>query len=73
MKVLMCDPPEGWMYGFPKPFPGGTKMTPNDRIRWFKLQGYPQELIDQGMLRYVRYWEATLEFKDHIEEDDVLE
>lgn len=61
MKVLMVDPPEGWLYGFPKPFPGGMKMSPNDKIRWFRDNGYPQELIDQGMLQHVRYYESELE------------
>lgn len=39
-------------------------MTPNERIRWFKQNGYPQELIDQGMLQYVRYWEQEVDVKD---------
>ena len=64
IKVLMCDPPEGWLHGFPKPFPGGVTMTPNERIKWFKNKGYPEELINQGMLRHVRYFEQELEVDD---------
>ena len=64
IKVLMVDPPEGWLHGFPKPFPGGVKMTPNERVRWFLSNGYPQELIDQGMLRYVRYYEQEIEVEN---------
>ena len=54
MKVLMCDPPSGWKYGFPKPIPEGVKNT----TEWLIEQGYPQEEIDRlGDNFYCRYWE----------------
>lgn len=50
----MIDPPVGSKYGFPKEIP----ETVNDEniVEWFIEQGYPQTLIDQGMLDYCRMW-----------------
>jgi len=57
-KVLMCDPPEGWKYGFPKPVPDGVK----DTLAWIVSQGYPQKEIDSyGDHFYCRYWEEDVE------------
>lgn len=44
------DPPEGWMYGFPKEI--DIKAKRDDK--WWVENGYPQRLIDQGMLEYCR-------------------
>jgi hypothetical protein len=61
-KILMVDAPEGWLHDFPKPAPEGfLKLTPNQKTEWFKNNGYPQELINQGMLRYVRYYTTEVE------------
>lgn len=50
----MIDPPEGWKFGFPKEIP---ETVNDDNIdQWFLEQGYPQTLIDQGMLDYCRMW-----------------
>ena len=52
--TLMCDPPSGWRYGWPKPVPPkGTDMK-----KYFLDNGYPQKLVDQGMLKHVRYFEG---------------
>lgn len=51
---LMVMPPQGWVYGFPRHFNIRRDQTIEE---WFKAVGYPQELIDQGMLRHVKYWE----------------
>jgi len=51
--MLMVDPPSGWQYGFPKPAP--TEKV--DMLKWLVDNGYPQKLIDQGMGKYVRYYE----------------
>jgi len=59
LKVVVVDVPEGWMYGFPKPMP--SIFSPKKRIKWFLAQGYPQELIEQGMLEHCRYWEQEFE------------
>ena len=54
MKVLMCDPPSGWKYGFPKPIP--EKVT--DTLSWLVEEGYPQKEIDRlGNNFFCRYWE----------------
>lgn len=56
-KVLYCDPPSGWKYGFPKPFPS---ERPSDFNAWLVENGYPQEEIDaHGEYFYCRYF-----FKD---------
>jgi len=66
MKVLMCDPPSGWQYGFPKPCPRnliGDKEFQN----WLVKNGYPQHLVDKGLTKYTRWWEADIseaEYKD---------
>lgn len=52
--LTICDPPEGWKYGFPKEMPVDKKGLTTEQ--WYRKQGYPQSLIDQGMLQYVRYW-----------------
>lgn len=52
-KITYVDPPSGWKYGFPKPVPD---PRPKDMESWFLSEGYPKELIDQGMLKYCRGW-----------------
>jgi hypothetical protein len=44
------DPPTGWAYGFPKEI--DIKETRDEA--WWLSNGYPQHLIDAGMLEYVR-------------------
>ena len=54
-KVLMCDPPSGWKYGFPKPIP--DELT--NMLEWLVSEGYPQEEIDAcGDHFYCSYWEV---------------
>jgi len=53
-KRLIVDPPSGWRYGFPKEMPQG--MTIEEENQWFLENGYPQKLIDDGMLKYCRMW-----------------
>lgn len=55
------------MYGFPRIFdykPSHPNLPGEEEQRefqeWFRDNGYPQELISQGMLRHCRYWEATI-------------
>jgi hypothetical protein len=53
MKVRVYDPPSGWQYGFPKNY----SPEPGETIEQTLLRdGYPQELIDQGLAKYVRFW-----------------
>ena len=56
MKELWIDPPEGWMYGFPK------KM-PVDKIpvmtEWILENGYPKKSMEAyGKYFHVRYWDV---------------
>ncbi len=55
-KRLIVDPPSGWLYGFPKEMPENKDMTQSEENQWFLDNGYPQKLIDDGMLKYVRFW-----------------
>lgn len=55
MKVTMCDPPSGWMFGFPKVIPEDRK---NDVIEWLVEQGYPRaEITALREFFYCRFWE----------------
>lgn len=55
IKIKMVDPPSGWRYGFPKPMPEDLKSE-QERVQWFLDNGYPQNLIDDGMLGHCRTW-----------------
>lgn len=57
MKILVVDPPSGWKYGFPKEVP--LEESPCEE--WFLANGYPKELINQGMLKYLRFWYKEVE------------
>jgi hypothetical protein len=50
----MIDPPSGWKYGFPKELP--ETVNRNNLVQWFLDQGYPQTLIEEGMLEHCRMW-----------------
>ena len=56
--VMIVDPPSGWMYGFPRPY--NPKKNESDE-KWFARMGYPQRLIDRGMLAHLRWWEDTFD------------
>lgn len=50
--VVYIDPPDGWLYGFPKPAPKNiVDMTKEQLHKWFVSNGYPQKKID--------YWNNT--------------
>lgn len=58
MLVQMCDPAEGWKYGFPKPIPYDVKEV----VPWLIEQGYPKEEIDKyGEHFYCRFWLTEVE------------
>jgi hypothetical protein len=43
--VIICDPPSGWKYGFPKVIP---EEIDNDNLRkWLLDNGYPQHELDK--------------------------
>jgi hypothetical protein len=55
--MMMCDPPSGWKYGFPKPLPDKVEKEGNV-LEWLVEQGYPQAEIDNlGDHFYCRYWQ----------------
>ena len=61
-KVLMCDPPSGHRYGFPKPFPTVLTEEIKDTIDWLLKEGYPQAEIDSwGDHFYCRYYETEVD------------
>ena len=60
----IVDPPSGWQFGFPQvfDFQATSKETHDEELHaWFVSKGYPQALIDQGMLKYCRYWEKNID------------
>jgi len=49
---MIYDPPNGWMYGFPKPY----KPLPNETLEQTLLRdGYPQHEIDNGGAKHCRF------------------
>lgn len=62
-KVLMCDPPSGWKYGFPKPVPADLNNTfKNNFLAWLVSEGYPQsEITSYGDHFYCRYYETEVD------------
>ena len=50
--ITMIDPPAGWKYGFPKPYPNGVENLED----WLLRRGYPQAEIDAGACGWCRYW-----------------
>jgi hypothetical protein len=55
-KVLMIDPPMGWMYGFPKPAPKGLDVA--EIKEWLAKNGYPKKLINDDL--HYRFFETEL-------------
>lgn len=61
MKMIIVDPPSGWLYGFPKQFDFEFNGDPCDRERalkdWFVDSGYPRKDVELAM-QYSRYWDS---------------
>jgi len=56
--AILIDPPSGWQHGFPKPLPQHLIQSSDEELSaWLLEQGYPQKLLDQGMLKYCRFIE----------------
>ena len=53
MKQMIYDPPEGWRYGFPKPYLPLTGETFRDTL---KRDGYPEHLMEVADMA-TRFWE----------------
>jgi hypothetical protein len=59
--VIMCDPPSGWKYGFPKPIPQDV-WDDKTTLKWLLEEGYPQHEIDAlGDHFHCRYWEEEID------------
>jgi hypothetical protein len=57
LKKLICDPPSGWKYGFPKEIPYEVEQNQGTR-QWLLDNGYPQSEIDAcGDYFFIRFWE----------------
>lgn len=63
--IYYIDPPKGWRYGFPKLI----NINEERDNQWWLDNGYPQHLIDQGMLEHVR----IISYPDSAEEKSELE
>ena len=57
---MVCDPPSGWKYGFPKPVPKQFDTT-DEFHDWLVSEGYPMKEIESyGDHFYCRYWEEEV-------------
>ena len=53
--AIVIDPPQGWLYGFPKEIP---ESKIKNMTEWLIEQGYPETLIEEyGDYFYCRLWE----------------
>lgn len=53
--ILMVDPPQGYLYGFPKAYEGEDP----DLKEWLISMGYPEHemiLSPEGQPQYIRMW-----------------
>lgn len=64
-RVLMCDPPEGWKYGFPKPVPQEHQNADFSIFDWLVSEGYPKEKIHPTKFP-CRYWEEYLDDQNNL-------
>ncbi len=63
MKIFI-DPPQGWLYGFPKSYDPTRDGTVRE---WLVREGYPAELINQaGTNLEVRSWHQDSTKKDFV-------
>lgn len=51
---VLYDPPEGWKYGFPKPWDSSLTCDDNTIIEQLIKDGYPEELA-RTMYTWVRF------------------
>jgi len=62
-RYLVIDPPEGWLYGFPKRFremeEGETLSTRKDTLeethKFLVENGYPKEKLE-SWVGFIRFW-----------------
>lgn len=64
--VLMCDPPSGWKYGFPKALPEDCIDNWRKQNEWMIKEGYPEKLIREfGDNFFIRYWREEVEINEN--------
>ena len=54
MKIRMCDPPEGWKYGFPMEIPDDVGNG-SSFFNWLISEGYPEKNIETRA-KHCRFW-----------------
>lgn len=58
---LICDPPSGWKYGFPKLLPIGWEDDERwSLVKWLISYGYPKDSAAWAS-KHCRYWEKEIE------------
>lgn len=72
MKILICDPPSGWQYGFPKACPRNI-IGDEEFKNWLIRNGYPKKLVDQGLHKYTRWWEEEEQASEWDEWEEIRE
>lgn len=56
--AIICDPPHGWMYGFPMAIDEDIGDNREKLHEWLIKKGYPKENIESyGDRFYCRFWE----------------
>jgi hypothetical protein len=61
-KKLMCDPPSGWRFGFPRAVP--EEYRKERFYEWLDMVGYPTKVRESmGDKFYCRFWEEDDEDK----------
>lgn len=70
--MRLIDPPDGWRYGFPKPFNPAPGQHIDD---WLLESGYPQSEIDLWEGRGVpcRVWEDDLRDRDRRRDNELFD
>jgi hypothetical protein len=53
-KPVWYDPPSGWMYGFPKPWPKGVELSTENLEIQLTIEGYPVKDIPLA-LKHTRF------------------
>jgi hypothetical protein len=67
------DPPEGWRFGFPKPWPSALPTTTDNLAAQLKADGYPDHAIPVA-LDHTRFIGDYMTYKEWmIEVDRLLE
>lgn len=59
--MLYIDPPDGWRYGFPRPYINPENLP---IAQWLHDNGYPEKLLAQGMANHCRYIGTDEELSD---------